>query len=169
MTNHSILKLSNLLDHGLMRKLILLVILLTSTVAAQNMSDDQINKTMIATAKHYSKSLPMRIDQISTLRKIYAGLNRDLVYVYSVELDLSTLRKLNKVLHRDTLREGRSKEALVPLIEQHYRKLETINYCSQPGLLKIFRDQNITLEHRYIDQNSKYLFDLRLSVKDCNI
>jgi hypothetical protein len=110
----------------------------------------------------------MRIDQISTLIKIYAGLDRDLVYVYSVKLDLRTLKELNKVLHLDTLREVRSRDALVPLIEEHYRKLETNNYCSQSGLLKIFRDQNITLEHHYADQDSKYLFDVRLSVKDCN-
>ena len=152
-----------------MKNLILLLILFTFTVSAQYMSDDEINKTMIATAEHYSKNLPMRIDQISTLIKIYAGLDRDLVYVYSVKLDLRTLKELNKVLHLDTLREVRSRDALVPLIEEHYRKLETNNYCSQSGLLKIFRDQNITLEHHYVDQDSKYLFDVRLSVKDCDI
>ena len=152
-----------------MKSLILLLILFTFTVSAQYMSDDEINKTMIATAEHYSKNLPTRIDQVSTLIKIYAGLDRDLVYVYSVWLDLGTLRNLNKVLNLDTLRGGRSREALIPLMEEHYRKTETKNYCSQPGLLKVFRDQNITLEHHYVDQNSKYLFDVRLSVKDCDI
>ena len=152
-----------------MKSLILLLILFTFTVSAQYMSDDEINKTMIATAEHYSKNLPIRIDQVSTLIKIYAGLDRDLVYVYSVWLDLGTLRGLNKVLNIDTMREGRSRETLVPLMKEHYRKTETNNYCSQPGLLKVFRDQNITLEHHYVDQNSKYLFDVRLSVKDCNI
>ena len=152
-----------------MKSLILLLILFTFTVSAQYMSDDEINKTMIATAEHYSKNLPIRIDQVSTLIKIYAGLDRDLVYVYSVWLDLGTLRGLNKVLNIDTMREGRSRETLVPLMKEHYRKTETNNYCSQPGLLKVFRDQNITLEHHYVDQNSKYLFDVRLSVKDCDI
>ena len=152
-----------------MKNLILLLILFTFTVSAQYMSDNEINKTMIATAEHYSKNLPIRIDQVSTLIKIYAGLDRDLVYVYSVWLDLGTLRGLNKVLNLDTLRGGRSREALIPLMEKHYRKTETNNYCSQPGLLKVFRNQNITLEHHYVDQNSKYLFDVRLSVNDCNI
>ena len=152
-----------------MKNLILLLTLFTFTVSAQYMSDNEINKTMIATAEHYSKNLPIKIDQVSTLIKIYAGLDRDLVYVYSVWLDLGTLRGLNKVLNLDTLRGGRSREALIPLMEKHYRKTETNNYCSQPGLLKVFRDQNITLEHHYVDQNSKYLFDVRLSVKDCDI
>jgi len=120
------------------------------------MSDDEINKTMIATAEHYSKNLPMKIDQASTLIKIYAGLDRDLIYVYSVKIKFGTLR------------DGEIRDALVPLIEEHYREMETNNYCSQSGLLKIFRDQNITLEHHYVDENSKYLFDVRLSVKDCN-
>jgi len=139
-----------------MKNLILLLIFCTFTVSAQYMPDDEINKTMIATAEHYSKNLPMRIDQVSTLIKIYAGLDRDLVYVYSVKIKFGTLR------------DGERRDALVPLIEEHYRKLETNNYCSQSGLLKIFRDQNITLEHHYVDQDSKYLFDVRLSVKDCN-
>jgi len=139
-----------------MKNLILLLILFTFTVSAQYMPDDEINKTMIATAEHYSKNLPMRIDQISTLIKIYAGLDRDLVYVYSVKIKFGTLR------------DGERREILVPLIEEHYREMETNNYCSQSGLLKIFRDQNITLEHHYVDQDSKYLFDVRLSVKDCN-
>ena len=152
-----------------MKNLILLLILFTFTVSAQYMSDDEINKTMIATAEHYSKNLPTRIDQVSTLIKIYAGLDRDLVYVYSVWLDLGTLRNLNKVLNLDTLTGRRSREVLIPLLEKHYRKTETNNYCSQPGLLKVFRDQNITLEHHYVDQDSKYLFDIRLSVKDCDI
>ena len=139
-----------------MKNLILLLILFTFTVSAQYMSDDEINKTMIATAEHYSKNLPMKIDQASTLIKIYAGLDRDLVYVYSVKIKFGTLR------------DGEIRDALVPLIEEHYREMETNNYCSQSGLLKIFRDQNITLEHHYVDENSKYLFDVRLSVKDCN-
>ena len=140
-----------------MKSLILLLILFTFTASAQYKSDDEINKTMIATAEHYSKNLPIKIDQVSTLIKIYAGLDRDLVYVYSIKLNLGTLR------------DGITREALVPLMEEHYRKTETNNYCSQPGLLKIFRDQNITLEHHYVDQDSKYLFDIRLSVKDCDI
>lgn len=139
-----------------MKNLILLLILFTFTVSAQYMSDDEINKTMIATAEHYSKNLPMKIDQVSTLIKIYAGLDRDLVYVYSIKIKFGTLR------------DGEIRDALVPLIEEHYREMETNNYCSQSGLLKIFRDQNITLEHHYVDENSKYLFDVRLSVKDCN-
>ncbi|MEC8955608.1 MAG: hypothetical protein VYA14_00380 [Pseudomonadota bacterium] len=139
-----------------MKNLILLLILFTFTVSAQYMSDDEINKTMIATAEHYSKNLPMKIDQASTLIKIYAGLDRDLIYVYSVKIKFGTLR------------DGEIRDALVPLIEEHYREMETNNYCSQSGLLKIFRDQNITLEHHYVDENSKYLFDVRLSVKDCN-
>ena len=139
-----------------MKNLILLLILFTFTVSAQYMSDDEINKTMIATAEHYSKNLPMKIDQVSTLIKIYAGLDRDLIYVYSVKIKFGTLR------------DGEIREILVPLIEEHYREMETNNYCSQSGLLKIFRDQNITLEHHYVDENSKYLFDVRLSVKDCN-
>lgn len=139
-----------------MKNLILLLILFTFTVSAQYMSDDEINKTMIATAEHYSKNLPMKIDQVSTLIKIYAGLDRDLIYVYSVKIKFGTLR------------DGEIRDALVPLIEEHYREMETNNYCSQSGLLKIFRDQNITLEHHYVDENSKYLFDVRLSVKDCN-
>lgn len=46
-------------------------------------------------------------------------------------------------------------------------KTETNNFCSQPGL-KIYRDQNITLEHNYVDQNNNYLFDVRVSVRNCN-
>ena len=152
-----------------MKNLILLLILFTFTASAQYKSDDEINKTMIATAEHYSKNLPIKIDQVSTLIKIYAGLDRDLVYVYSIKLNLGTLRGLNLILNLDTLTGRRSREVLIPLLEKHYRKTETNNYCSQPGLLKIFRDQNITLEHHYVNQDSKYLFDIRLSVKDCDI
>ena len=110
-----------------MKNLILLLILFTFTVSAQYMSDDEINKTMIATAEHYSKNLPMRIDQISTLIKIYAGLDRDLVYVYSIKLNLGTLRGLNLILNLDTLTSRRSREVLIPLLEKHYRKTETNN------------------------------------------
>ena len=152
-----------------MKSLILLLILFTFTASAQYKSDDEINKTMIATAEHYSKNLPIKIDQVSTLIKIYAGLDRDLVYVYSIKLNLGTLRGLNLILNLDTLTGRRSREVLIPLLEKHKRKTETNNYCSQPGLLKVFRDQNITLEHHYVDQDSKYLFDIRLSVKDCDI
>ena len=138
-----------------MKGLILLFLLITSSVYSQYMSDDDANKTMTYAAKQYSQSLPIKIDDTSTLIRIFAGLDRDLVYVYMVNL------------LPEALKDGKMRRNFIETASNLVKKTETNNFCSQPGL-KIYRDQNITLEHNYVDQNNNYLFDVRVSVRNCN-
>tara|TARA_B100000886_G_C20081040_1_gene349843 strand:- start:116 stop:397 length:282 start_codon:yes stop_codon:yes gene_type:complete len=93
------------------------------------MSDKEVNETMIEVAEIYSENLPMEIDKATTLIQIFAGLDRDIVYKYSVKVKPAVLK------------DG-----------------ELRNY---------FKDNNITMEHNYVDINNRYLFDVRISSKFC--
>jgi len=132
---------------------ILILIIHVQSIDAQ-MSDKEVNETMVEVAKIYSENLPMQIDKATTLIQIFAGFDRDIVYKYSVKVKPSVLK------------DGKVRNYFTETLSEHVFKKETNNYCSQP-LLKIFRDNNVTMEHNYVDTNNKYLFDIRISSNMC--
>mgnify|MGYP001416772442 CR=1 FL=1 len=133
--------------------IIFLSLSFNQTIFAQ-MSDKEVNETMIEVAEIYSENLPMEIDKATTLIQIFAGLDRDIVYKYSVKVKPAVLK------------DGELRNYFTETLSEHVLKREINNYCSQPGL-KIFKDNNITMEHNYVDINNRYLFDVRISSKFC--
>lgn len=133
--------------------IIFLSLSFNQTILAQ-MSDKEVNETMIEVAEIYSENLPMEIDKATTLIQIFAGLDRDIVYKYSVKVKPAVLK------------DGELRNYFTETLSEHVLKREINNYCSQPGL-KIFKDNNITMEHNYVDINNRYLFDVRISSKFC--
>ena len=125
-----------------------------SKIIFAQMSDKEVNKIMIEVAEIYSENLPMEIDKATTLIQIFAGLDRDIVYKYSVKVKPAVLK------------DGELRNYFTETLSEHVLKREINNYCSQPGL-KIFKDNNITMEHNFVDINNRYLFDVRISSKFC--
>lgn len=133
--------------------IIILLLSFNQTTYAQ-MSNKEANEIIMTVAEMYSENLPMEIDKATTLIGIFAGLDRDIVYKYSLKVKPSVLEDEEV---RDYFTKGLSEYVL---------KREINNYCSQPGL-KIFKDNNITIEHNFVDINNRYLFDVRILSKDC--
>jgi len=116
-------------------------------------SDKEINEMMKIAANTYSKSLPIVIDEVTSVIAIFAGNNRDLVYKYKIK----TKKNLN----------SSERKAIINRFRPIILRQETNNYCTQPGL-EVFRKNNITLEHNVVDVNNNYLFDVRIDNKFCN-
>lgn len=132
---------------------IFLLLSFNQSIFAQ-MSDKEVNETMVEVAKIYSENLPMQIDKATTLIQIFAGFDRDIVYKYSVKVKPSVLK------------DGKVRNYFIETLSEHSLKREINNYCSQP-LLKIFRDNDVTMEHNFVDNNNRYLFDIRISANMC--
>jgi len=125
-----------------------------SKIIFAQMSDKEVNETMVEVAKIYSENLPMQIDKATTLIQIFAGLDRDIVYKYSVKVKPSVLK------------DGKVRNYFTETLSEHSLKREINNYCSQP-LLKVFKDNDVTMEHNFVDNNNRYLFDIRISANMC--
>ena len=123
------------------------------TISTQ-MSDKEVNEILVEAAKIHSKNLPMAIDGATTLIQVLAGFDRDIIYKYSV--------KVKPVV----LKDGRVRSYFIETLSEHTLKRVINEYCSQPSL-KFFKDNNITMEHNVVDNNNKYLFDVKVSSKMC--
>ena len=132
---------------------IYLLLSFNQSIFAQ-MSDKEVNETMVEVAKIYSENLPMQIDKATTLIQIFAGFDRDIVYKYSVKVKPSVLK------------DGKVRNYFIETLSEHSLKREISNYCSQP-LLKILRDNDVTMEHNFVDNNNRYLFASRISANMC--
>tara|TARA_B100000767_G_C19759209_1_gene534368 strand:- start:1872 stop:2288 length:417 start_codon:yes stop_codon:yes gene_type:complete len=132
---------------------IFLLLSFNQSISAQ-MSDKEVNQTMVEVAKIYSENLPMQIDKATILIQIFAGFDRDIVYKYSVKVKPSVLK------------DGKVRNYFTETLSEHSLKKEINNYCSQP-LLKIFKDNDVTMEHNFVDNNNRYLFDIRISANMC--
>ncbi len=131
-----------------------LLALTHSKLIFAQMSDKEVNETMVEVAKIYSENLPMEMDKATTLIQIFAGFDRDIVYKYSLKVKPSVLK------------DGKVRNYFIETLSEHTLKREINNYCSQP-LLKIFKDNNVTMEHNFVDNNNRYLFDIRISANMC--
>ena len=132
---------------------IFLLLSFNQSIFAQ-MSDKEVNETMVEVAKIYSENLPMQIDKATTLIQIFAGFDRDIVYKYSVKVKPSVLK------------DRKVRNYFTETLSEHSLKREINNYCSQP-LLKIFKDNDVTMEHNFVDNNNRHLFDIRISANMC--
>ena len=132
---------------------IFLLLSFNQSIFAQ-MSDKEVNETMVEVSKIYAENLPIQIDKATTLIQIFAGFDRDIVYKYSVKVKPSVLK------------DGKVRKYFTETLSEHSLKREINNYCSQP-LLKIFKDNNVTMEHNFVDNNNRYLFDIRISANMC--
>jgi len=132
---------------------IFLLLSFNQSIFAQ-MSDKEVNETMVEVSKIYAENLPIQIDKATTLIQIFAGFDRDIVYKYSVKVKPSVLK------------DGKVRKYFIETLSEHSLKREISNYCSQP-LLKIFKDNNVTMEHNFVDNNNRYLFDIRISANMC--
>ena len=126
--------------------IILCAFLFPAIAFSAQFSDREINEMMIDVANQYSRNVPQRIDSETTLIGIVAGGNRDIIYKYK----LSTV----------------TNDVGLPLFINLVRQKHINNFCSQP-MLAIYRNENITMAHNFVDWRGNYLFELRINNSYC--
>ena len=127
--------------------IILLVFLFSSTTFSAQFSDREINEMMVDVANEYARNLPQVIDAETTVIGIIAGGNRDIIYKYQ----LSNMEKNDPGF-----------SLFVSLV----RRKHINNFCTQP-MLEIYRKENITMAHNFVDWRGNYLFELRINNSYC--
>ncbi|URQ67144.1 hypothetical protein M9C83_02795 [SAR86 cluster bacterium] len=100
-------------------------------------------------ANEYSKLLPIRLDAVMTVTKVYAGLNKSLVYEYELKVKSDITKKGIEKLRNISF------------------EREKNNYCSNPEL-KIYRENNIALEHYFTDTSRRFLFNIIIDKTLCD-
>ena len=70
-----------------------LFIFSSTTSASKLFSDSEINEMISEVASNYSKNLPQTLDQTTILEGVFAGGNRNIVYIYKLILDVEELEE----------------------------------------------------------------------------
>lgn len=127
------------------QKLILLI-LLPLNVFGQSQSE--INKVLRDMADEMNRSLPMAIDNYTTVTNVYGGMNK---VIYNNQLDkrLFTDYDMNKTDWLDT-----------------QTVIITNQFCTDPSM-KTFRDLGIDVSWRYTDLYGIFMGQVNLNNSDC--
>jgi hypothetical protein len=113
-------------------------------------SDDAIHKALIYTAEEMSEELPKTIDVTTTLMSVTVSdpSVRKYSYKYFVNTDL-----FGGIANAEKMKDF----LLIAAKNQ---------FCTDPSQ-EFFRKNNVTVEHRYFNQENIYLFFNRVSNADC--
>lgn len=131
-----------------MKKLLLLLIIFTSSLSFSQ-TKSQINEVLKNVSDKINQTLPMTIDEYTTLMTTYGGFGR---VIYSYKVDASIFSDFNM-----SVNEWKKSQS------QQIKN----SFCSDPDF-EFYRKYDVDVSWNYRDLEGNFVHTVKLNSSDCN-